>query len=351
MFAFAGKTRQGMPSIQKASRELKTEMRGGSRDEEFQTFFATESARLERFATMLVGDPFEGADLAQEALVRLYARWTRVKDRSPAAYARQIVVNLVRSAHRAKELRALKPVPGWAGSECRTTDLPDERVGDSMRLADALGRLSPIRRATLLLRFYEDMTEHQISRTLDRPLGTVKADIHRALRQLRPLLEEADTENGDDELRRQVKPRAAAREHRSTDGRRRSRRGNGSSRRWRWSAFLLGSIAILLSSCESGSEVSGDVSIGSARADAVELVTDKMVFIPGTLELPAGEKVTVEIANADDIPHDFVIESIDLSTGAIEGGEAATATFTVPDSGTEFVCTIHRGMTGRIEPT
>jgi DNA-directed RNA polymerase specialized sigma24 family protein len=27
---------------------------------------------------------------------------------------------------------------------------------------------------------------------LDRPLGTVKSDIHRALRQLRPLLEDAN---------------------------------------------------------------------------------------------------------------------------------------------------------------
>jgi DNA-directed RNA polymerase specialized sigma24 family protein len=55
----------------------------------------------------------------------------------------------------------------------------------------ALAELSPVRRATILLRFYEDMSEHEISRELDRPLGTVKSDIHRALRQLRPLLEES----------------------------------------------------------------------------------------------------------------------------------------------------------------
>jgi DNA-directed RNA polymerase specialized sigma24 family protein len=56
--------------------------------------------RLERFATMLVGDPSEGAELAQEALARVYARWGRIKDGAPGAYARQIVVNLVRSDHR-----------------------------------------------------------------------------------------------------------------------------------------------------------------------------------------------------------------------------------------------------------
>jgi DNA-directed RNA polymerase specialized sigma24 family protein len=37
---------------------------------------------------MLVGDPFEGAELAQKALVRVYAHWRRVRDGSPGAYLR-----------------------------------------------------------------------------------------------------------------------------------------------------------------------------------------------------------------------------------------------------------------------
>jgi RNA polymerase sigma-70 factor (sigma-E family) len=167
-------------------------MRTRTRDEQFKDFFEMESARLERFATMLVGDPFEGAELTQEAMARVYARWARVKDGSPSSYARQIVVNLVRSAHRSKKLRALKPVPGWARGD-RELEAPDARVGDEVRIVDALDHLSPIRRATVLLRFYEDMSEHEIANLLDRPVGTVKADIHRALRQLRPLLEEANT--------------------------------------------------------------------------------------------------------------------------------------------------------------
>ncbi len=169
------------------------EMRIGSRDEEFPAFFAGESARLERFATMLVGDPFEGAELAQEALARVYARWGRLREGAAGAYARQIVLNLVRSAHRSKKLRALKPIPGWARGGGDNVDGPEGRIGTSMKIVDALNKLSPTRRATVILRFYEDMSEHEIAHVLDRPLGTVKSDIHRALRQLRPLLEEADT--------------------------------------------------------------------------------------------------------------------------------------------------------------
>jgi RNA polymerase sigma-70 factor (sigma-E family) len=166
-------------------------LRDVSRDEEFQSFFSAESAPLERFATMLVRDPFEGAELAQEALARVYARWGRVRLGSPAAYARQTVVNLVRSAHRARKIRSVRRVPEWAAAGTKAEGV--DSVHDSVRLGRALEQLPPIRRATLLLRFYEDMTEKEIAHVLDRPVGTVKSDIHRALRQLRPLLEETQT--------------------------------------------------------------------------------------------------------------------------------------------------------------
>jgi RNA polymerase sigma-70 factor (ECF subfamily) len=60
-------------------------------------------------------------------------------------------------------------------------------------VAEALKVLSPIRKATIVLRFYEDMPEAQIAEVLDRPLNTVKSDIRRALQALRPLLEEGAT--------------------------------------------------------------------------------------------------------------------------------------------------------------
>jgi|GEM_PF-2374157 len=51
----------------------------------------------------------------------------------------------------------------------------------------------------------------------------------------------------------------------------------------------------------------------------------------------------------DGMVHDFAIESLDLNTGPIEEDAVATATFTAPESGAEFVCTYHSDMTGRIE--
>jgi len=109
-------------------------------------------------------------------------------------------------------------------------------------------------------------------------------------------------------------------------------------------------VALLgLTACNS-SEPTGNVAPGAAAAaDSVKVVAMDQSFDPGTLNLEAGEEVTVEVTNDDDMAHDFAIESLGLNTGTIEAGEVANATFAVPDEGVEYVCTFHPDMTGRIE--
>lgn len=157
------------------------------RDEDFRAFFAAEAEPLRRFATFLTGDPDAGADLAQEAMVRLYRHWGRVRNEDPGPYVRRIVVNLVRSRHRRRILERRHEAAMVSG------DAPSHagRVDDWVTLAGALATLPPIRRAVVVLRFWEDMTEPQIAELLDRPVGTIKSDLHRALAKLRPVLEGA----------------------------------------------------------------------------------------------------------------------------------------------------------------
>ncbi len=163
---------------------------GSSKDDEFHAFFVAESERLRRLALFLTGDRERAADLAQEALARTYRHWGRIRNQEPGPYARRILVNLVRSEHRRKLVERRH--------ERRTQADFDtghgERVEEWMRVSEALKVLSPIRRATVVLRFYEDMSEQEIARVLDRPLGTVKSDLRRALAALRPVLAQAERE-------------------------------------------------------------------------------------------------------------------------------------------------------------
>jgi RNA polymerase sigma-70 factor (sigma-E family) len=161
-------------------------MRAGQRDREFHDFFTTECGPLQRFATLLTGDPVLAADLAQEAFVRMYQRWASIKKDDPGPYARRVVVNLIRSEHRRAKVRELKPLPAPRHSPSLT-----DQLEDWIRISHALKQLSPVRRATIVLRFYEDMSERQIAAVLDRPVNTVKSDLRRGLAELRSLMQPA----------------------------------------------------------------------------------------------------------------------------------------------------------------
>jgi RNA polymerase sigma-70 factor (sigma-E family) len=161
--------------------------RARERDEEFRTFFLVQNENLRRLGLFLTGDPHRAADLAQEALARTYRHWRRIRNEDPGPYARRILVNLVRSQHRRTLLDRRHEQMAASVTAGATA-----RVDEWLRVTEALKTLPPIRRATVVLRFYEDMTEAEIARTLDRPIGTVKSDIHRALKKLRPLLEDTE---------------------------------------------------------------------------------------------------------------------------------------------------------------
>jgi plastocyanin len=108
-------------------------------------------------------------------------------------------------------------------------------------------------------------------------------------------------------------------------------------------------LAVLLVACNS-SQPQGDVGTGPAAGAAVAVEIDaEQTFAPATLSLPAGERVTLQITNADGDAHDFAVVAAGLNTGTIQPGGVATATLTVPAGTTPFVCTFHPEMRGTIE--
>jgi len=160
-------------------------MRTESRDAEFRSFYLAQAGQIRQLALFLTGDVGAADDLAQESLLRAYRHWHRIKRDDPAPYVRRIVVNLHRNRIRRAivERRHRPSAPEPSGEHAPEVD-------EALRVARALGRLSPVRRAAVVLRYYEDLPEAEIARVLDRPIGTIKSDLHRALRQLKPLLED-----------------------------------------------------------------------------------------------------------------------------------------------------------------
>ena len=157
------------------------------KDESFTAFFAAEAERLRRLAFFLTGDLDRAPDLAQDALAATYRHWHRIRGDDPGPYARRTLVNLCRNAKRRRFVE-------WRHARTYRDDATTELRGveDALRVSEALDVLSPMQRAVVVLRDYEDLPEAEIARVLDRRLGTVKSDLFRALRKLRPVLEERE---------------------------------------------------------------------------------------------------------------------------------------------------------------
>jgi RNA polymerase sigma-70 factor (sigma-E family) len=152
-------------------------------EDAFRGYALSRRPALRRTAFLLCGDWHQADDLVQTALVKLYVAWTRVRaDSPPDAYVQRILVRCFLDERR-RPWRRESPV-----------DIVDDRAAtpyveeDSFDLRSALSRLPKRQRATLLLRFWLDMSVAQTADALSCSEGTVKSQTARALTSLRELL-------------------------------------------------------------------------------------------------------------------------------------------------------------------
>ena len=155
--------------------------------EAFAEFATSRHGALYRYAYLLTGDRGLAEDLVQEALVKTYVGWHRLRDPNNAeAYTRRVITTTAIGWWRRKSWRAERP----------NDDLPDGPA-DATAADDATARvwlwrelqqLPPRQRAALVLRYYEDLTEPQTAEILGCSVGTVKSQVSDALKKLRARL-------------------------------------------------------------------------------------------------------------------------------------------------------------------
>jgi len=151
--------------------------------------FEVEAANLVRLARFFVDDRDAAEDLVQEAFIRLARSIHRVKDPEAApAYLRSIVLNLARD-HNRRGLVSLRHRPA-ADPQPSGLDEGLELAEDQRRVIDALRTLPAGQRNCLVLRYYLDLANPEIARTLGVSVNTVKTQIRRGMASLATRLEE-----------------------------------------------------------------------------------------------------------------------------------------------------------------
>jgi RNA polymerase sigma-70 factor (ECF subfamily) len=138
-----------------------------------------------RVALGVLRNAADAEDIAQEAMLRSYRRFARLRDPSRfRAWLVRISFRLAldhgRSARRRKQRET-----AWA------TDLPKPTAEDiaasnefGRRLQEAMGALSEKSRLVLLLTSMDGHSLEEVAQLLQLPVGTVKSRLHSARKQL-----------------------------------------------------------------------------------------------------------------------------------------------------------------------
>ncbi len=171
-------------------------------DGTFEALVLTHQDRLYSVAVRLLGDARDAEEVAQDAFVRAYqalATWdaARIREVRLRAWLASIVVNLARNRRRnAADLRPpaalerlLEPGLQPAAGPRQAPEAAALHADAAREWTERLGRCPATLRAAVVLRHVDGLSYEEIAEALGRPVGTVKAQVHRGLANLRAQLE------------------------------------------------------------------------------------------------------------------------------------------------------------------
>jgi RNA polymerase sigma-70 factor (ECF subfamily) len=144
-----------------------------------------------RLAYLLLGDPDEAEDVAQETFVRAYRALKGFDPERPLRpWLLRIAANLAHNRHRslgrylAAMTRFSRQNPDAIAPT--TTTKPED---DSQALWQAVRQLARPFQEVIYLRYFLDMSESEMVDTLEVSAGTIKSRLHRAISKLREIIE------------------------------------------------------------------------------------------------------------------------------------------------------------------
>lgn len=172
---------------------------GSGRDGAFRAVFEQYRDRVYNLALRLLGNPADAEDVSQEVFVTIFRKIGEFRFSSRFyTWLYRIVFNLCVD-HRRRATTMLLPTTGGEAGETLIARVADPLPGPADALGEqeartraverALRRLSEPLRATVVLRYLEDMPYEEIADVLGISLGTVKSRLNRAHQQLEQLLE------------------------------------------------------------------------------------------------------------------------------------------------------------------
>lgn len=154
-------------------------------DQQMEDFCRREYPKLVGAVAMYTGDVQLAEDVAQEALTRVLARWSRIEEVDrPGAYVHRVAMNLANQHYRRRRTaRRLRD---------RRRPVDDVHLdvdsADVVAVRRAVAGLPARQRQAVVLRYQGDLALADIADVMGVTVGTVKSQLHHAHNTLRALL-------------------------------------------------------------------------------------------------------------------------------------------------------------------
>lgn len=199
-----------MKTIEHADQELIDSLRADLAGS-FERLMEVYQHRLYALALRLSGNAQDAEEIAQDAFVNAYRALGDYAPERIAALALRpwlyrITLNVYRNRVRGKRVTVVSLEEQGESSEQSgrgSADVlaseqghPEEsavRIELHNELAALLAALPERYRVTVVLRYVEGLSYAELAETLEQPVGTVKANVHRGIRQLREKMSGLDS--------------------------------------------------------------------------------------------------------------------------------------------------------------
>lgn len=175
-------------------------------DGTFEAVVLAHQDRLYSIGLRMLGDARDAEEAAQDAFIRAYRALAgysveRILELRLRPWLATIVLNLCRSRGARRRTSGPRPLSIEAAEPGTLEPVADERHSPAASVArrDAardwaalLLTLPPAYRSAVVLRHVDGLSYPEVASVLDRPEGTVKAQVHRGLAMLRTAFEAAE---------------------------------------------------------------------------------------------------------------------------------------------------------------
>jgi RNA polymerase sigma-70 factor (ECF subfamily) len=155
-------------------------------DDEFERFFLANYDAVLRVLVLTTGDRERATDATQEAFIRAYARWSKIRGyESPAGWVRRVALNASRDSYRSDRRRRRREETLPAAPEPSGAD----RFHAESSAYEMLQVLPARQREVATLFYVDDRSVTEIAAILQVNEGTVKSHLSDARERLRSVID------------------------------------------------------------------------------------------------------------------------------------------------------------------